>query len=196
MKKVAFFDFDGTISKSDSMIDFINSTFGRFALIKGLLILSPFLLLYKLKLYNAQKAKEKLLSYFFKGKSLEELKALGDEYGSHCLERIVRDAAVERIAWHKQNNHDVYVVSASANIWLNHWCKSNKVELICTKLEFDNMVFQGKILGNNCNGKEKLKRIKQEVNVGKYDYVFCYGDSKGDKYMLEFADEPYYKPFQ
>ena len=47
--KIVFFDFDGTITSYDSFLGFIRFVVGDFNFVKGLLTLSPILILYKEK---------------------------------------------------------------------------------------------------------------------------------------------------
>ncbi|MCZ6166669.1 hypothetical protein O6B35_01880 [Campylobacter ureolyticus] len=50
-------------------------------------------------------------------------------------------------------------------------------------------------MGKNCYAKEKVRRIKETFDLSKFDKIIAYGDSRGDKEMIEFADEGYYKFF-
>ena len=54
---LALFDFDGTITKNDSLIKFIRFAVGDLKFVFGLFILSPVLLAYKIKLIPNFKAK-------------------------------------------------------------------------------------------------------------------------------------------
>ena len=70
------------------------------------------------------------------------------------------------------------------------------IELIATKLEFKAGKLTGKFATNNCYGAEKSHRIKELFDLELYDYIYAYGDSRGDKEMLALADESFYKPFR
>ena len=59
-RRIAFFDFDGTITTRDSLLAFILFRHGKLKTILGLISISPFYALYILKLVPAQKAKEKV----------------------------------------------------------------------------------------------------------------------------------------
>ena len=59
-EKVAAFDFDGTLTTKDTLLDFLTFCFGFKKLFIGFLLLSPALLLYKLKLTSNEKAKERV----------------------------------------------------------------------------------------------------------------------------------------
>jgi len=70
MKEIAFFDFDGTITKSDSLFVFIeHASFGKPKLWLGVLALAPWLILHKANLLSSKKTKERVLRFFFEGMS-------------------------------------------------------------------------------------------------------------------------------
>ena len=48
----------------------------------------------------------------------------------------------------------------------------------------------------NCFGVEKVNRIRQEYDLSQWDFIYAYGDSRGDQEMLDLADERYYKFFK
>ena len=80
MKSIAFFDFDGTITSKDTLIEFIRFTVGDFKFIKGIILLSPILILFKLNLIKNDKAKEKMFSYFFKNTDKVAFRKKATEY--------------------------------------------------------------------------------------------------------------------
>lgn len=194
--KVAFFDFDGTITKKDSLIDFIIYAVGWKNFVKGMVILLPILILYKIKIISNHKAKQEMLSIFFKDMSKKEFVNLASSYSLNYIDKIVKVSALEKLDWHKQNNHKIVIVSASIDSWLRPWCEKNQYELIATKIEFKNNIVTGKLSTKNCYGQEKNNRIEQKYQLVQFDYVYAYGDSKGDKEMLKLANEAYYKYFK
>lgn len=194
--RIAFFDFDGTITTDDSLLKFIRYVVGDFRFLVGLVVLSPMLILYKLKLIPNYKAKQKMLTYFFKGMDAVNFKKVSNEYSLNHIEKILRKTAIERIKWHKNKGDKVVVVSASIECWLKPWCKKNNLELLATKLEIKDNIISGRLLTKNCFGIEKVNRINEFYNLNEYNYIYAYGDSRGDKEMLELADEKYYKYFK
>ena len=194
--KLALFDFDGTITKDDSLLKFIRFVVGDGRFIFGLVVLSPILVAYKLKLIPNYKAKQKMLSWFFKGMSKEAFLKVANEYSLVHIDKILRPKAIEKINWHKNQGHKVVVVSASIEFWLRPWCEKNGLELIATKLEIKDDIVTGKLLSKNCYGVEKVNRIKEIYNLKDFEYIYSYGDSSGDKQMLELAHEKFYKPFR
>tara|TARA_B100001778_G_C18598390_1_gene635908 strand:+ start:2568 stop:3149 length:582 start_codon:yes stop_codon:yes gene_type:complete len=192
--KIAFFDFDGTITYKDSTINFIRFIKGNTKFFIGIFILSPFLLLYKLNIISNNAIKNIIIKYYFKDMSIEYFRQMAEKFSLKYIDGIVRDKAIKRIKWHKEQGHTVVIVSASIDLWLKPWCYRNNINLISTKLETKNSKISG-ICDKNCFGSEKVNRINREYNLSNYDYIYAYGNSKGDYEMLEIADEKYYKPF-
>jgi phosphoserine phosphatase len=69
------------------------------------------------------------------------------------------------------------------------------LELIASRLEVSGGKVTGKILGKNCHGDEKVVRIKEVYDLTNYNIIAAYGDTGGDKPMLELADQAHYRPF-
>lgn len=197
MKRIIIvFDFDGTITKSDSFIAFIRYSCGIVSLLIGLIIFSPMLLLYKLHLYPNWRAKQRLFKYFFGGMSFSDFSNLGVGFIDK-IEKMVRPMALEYIAGHISSDHCIYVVSASVEEWIKPWCKKHGLEnIIGTKIEVVDNVVTGRFLTRNCYGEEKINRFLREEPYRNEYYLIAYGDSHGDDEMINFADEGYYCKFE
>jgi len=193
---LSLFDFDGTITTDDSLIKFIRFVVGDIKFVTGMVVLSPMLTAYKLKLIPNYKAKQYMLSYFFKGMNEEEFMKVANEYSLKHIDTILRPKAMEKIQWHKEQGHKVVIVSASIACWLKPWCAKNGLELIATKLEIKDGIVTGKLLTRNCYGIEKVNRVKEKYRLDDYETIYAYGDSRGDKELLELANESFYKPFR
>lgn len=189
---IAFFDFDGTITKKDSFLDFVSFTEGRVKMYKGVLVHFIPILGYKLSLVSGHQVKEILLTYFYKGRSETELTELGIQYSNIKLPEIIRPKAIERIKWHKDQGHQVVVVTASISQWVKPWCDQLNIKCIATEIDVINKLITGKLKGGNCIGSEKVVRIQEEYNLESLEYIYAYGNSKGDKELLEIANEKYY----
>lgn len=192
---IAFFDFDGTVTTRDSFLDFIAFYHGKMTFYRGFVWLLPMLLAYKAKLIPNWRAKEKVLTYFFKGVPLAEFQQRCDQYAEQRIPHIVRAKALQAIKNHQEQGHEVFLVSASPENWLKAWCQRKGIQLIATRLEVKGGKLTGKLAGNNCYGPEKAARIHQDILLKNYQNVYSYGDSRGDKEMLALADFPYYRPF-
>lgn len=192
---LAIFDFDGTITQRDSFRHFLQFAVKKSVYYRGLILLSPVLIAYLLGFVPNYVAKQKVFAHFFGGWSAEGFGALAEEYSSSEIGKIVRPEALKRIVWHQRQGHTVVVVSASIKCWLSHWCKAQGIDLVSTEIEKKNGILTGEFRTLNCHGSEKVKRLKDRFDFSKIDYVYAYGNSSGDKEILELADEKYYRYF-
>ena len=193
---IALFDFDGTITFTDTQADFIRFTTEQRVFYLGILRLAPILITAALGLYSRDRAKEKVLEYFFKGLSMTTFEKWAEFYAKEKLDRLVRPLARERFDWHRRQRHKIVVVSASLENWLRPWCELQGFDLLATRLEIDAGKITGKLQTQNCNGMEKVNRLRANYRLDEYQRIYAYGNSKGDKEMLELAHERYYRPFE
>jgi HAD superfamily hydrolase (TIGR01490 family) len=192
---LALFDFDGTITSKDTLFLFIRFVVGDFYFIIGILILFPYILAYFFNLLPNYKLKEKLLIYFFKDINEQDFKSIAKKFSLLTIDKILLPKAIDRILWHKNQGHKIIIVTASIDYWVAPWCNKFGLDLIASKLEINNGMITGKLSGKNCYGIEKVKRIKENVDLSKFSYIYSYGNSKGDLQMFDIANESYYKVF-
>jgi HAD superfamily hydrolase (TIGR01490 family) len=195
-KKLALFDFDGTMTSKDTMLEFIRFAKGKNSLNFSYILLSPILLLMRMGLYPREKAKERLLSYHFKGWSREDLEEQASTFCKDILPNLLRDKALHQLQDHRMKGHDVFIVTASLDLWLKPWFDFHKIPYASSQGEFVDGVFTGKLSAPNLNGREKVKAVKNRFNLEEYETIFAYGDTPGDKPMLALAHVPRYKPFR
>ena len=195
-KTIAFFDFDGTITTKDTMLELIKFSSGEPAYYLGMIRLSPYLIALKLKLISATLAKEKMLTHFVGGINLAVFNEQCKKFSEAMLPILIRPMAMDKIKEHLNNNHEVVIVSASAENWVSQWCLQNNIKYLATRLEVIDDKITGKLSGLNCNGEEKVNRIKNKYSLADYSSIYCYGDTTGDKPMLQLATFAYYKPFR
>ncbi|MBS1949082.1 MAG: haloacid dehalogenase-like hydrolase [Bacteroidetes bacterium] len=195
-RRIAFFDFDGTITAKDSLLELIKYHKGIFLFCFGFLLNAPFLIAYKLKVIRNSTAKQIVLRFFFHGTPLSSFQLKCDEFSLEKLPLLIRPKALVEIKKLKELNTEIVIVSASAKNWLQQWADETGVKLICTNLEVKDEKLTGRISGENCHGKEKVKRIKALYDLSCYDEIYCYGDSAGDRPMLSLATVSFYKPFR
>ncbi|HXB42970.1 MAG TPA: HAD family hydrolase [Puia sp.] len=195
-RRIAFFDFDGTISTKDTLLELIKYQKGRFLFYIGFLINVPYLIAYKLKIIPNSTAKQKVLKFFFNKTPLSFFQLQCDRFASSVLPSLIRPKALLEIKKLQKIGTDVVVVSASAKNWLLTWAEEMDVQLIATMLEVKNERLTGMIDGENCHGQEKVNRIEAAYDLSKYDEIYCYGDSPGDEPMLALGTFSFYKPFR
>lgn len=192
---IAFFDFDGTITKSDTFFWFIYHAVGFKRFFYKTLLLLPTLMLYKLRIISNSKAKEKVFGAFFGGWECEQFRKKAEEYSLGVMPKLIRKEAHRKIRWHFENHHEVVIVSASIEDWILPWARAKGIKVISTKAEIEGDSLTGKFATPNCYGPEKANRIQAEYDLNLFDHVFAYGDSRGDREMIALADEKHYREF-
>lgn len=192
-KTVAAFDFDGTLTSHDTIFSFLKYAAGLQKALLFLFLESPFLLAFCLGLYSRQSVKERVIARFFKGMPYAELEALGNSFAKNGLECHMTKKGWELLERHRKNKDRLIVISASLEVYLKPFAEKLGVEMcLGTRLEVDKEGrITGKLLGQNCWGEEKVSRLLEYT--GPKDYIlYAYGNSRGDKELLEFADHPHF----
>ena len=186
MRKVYAFDFDGTLTTRDTLIAFIRYACGTPRFLFGFLLHAPLLVLMKLRLYSNGKAKQRVFSWFFKGMTIETFDALCQDFARthrHLLRpdtvRILEQALTERA--------EVLIVSASIDNWVQPFFPS--VTILGTQIEVIGGRLTGRFLTPNCYGQEKVRRILALHPDRSAYHLTAFGDSRGDRELLAFADE-------
>jgi len=193
---IAVFDFDGTLTYRDSLFPFICMAVGLPRFLWGLVLLSPVLVGYAARFVKNSDAKQAVLRHFFAGVDHETFQELGNSFALERLPRMLRPEAVQRLRWHQQLGHQVIVVSASIEAYLQPWAKAIQCDqVIGTRMEVEDGQLTGWLSGKNCYGPEKVERL--EGLLGKLDayFVYAYGDSKGDRELLAAADQGFFRRF-
>jgi HAD superfamily hydrolase (TIGR01490 family) len=193
---LVLFDFDGTITTKDTLIEFVLFYRGRKQYLFGMFLLAPILALFVAKLIPNWKAKQHFLSHHFKGEKISTFNSRCLEFTRKILPGLIRPQALKAIEDYRKQNVTVAVVSASAENWVKPWCDANGLICLATKLEVKDGAITGQLSGRNCYGDEKVCRIKEHFNIADYQEVIAYGDSSGDKEMFELAHKTFYKPFR
>jgi HAD superfamily hydrolase (TIGR01490 family) len=192
---LALFDFDGTLTHSDSMLAFVRYVRGGNAYWAGMFRLLPHLLLFRLGLADRRATKERFLTYFLGGMSVEELNRWGQRFAEEQIPALLRPAAVARLRWHQEQGHTCVLVTASLAYWTKSWAEAQGLTLLSTQGEEIAGAFTGKLKGPNCHGPEKVLRV-QALFPQRPGKIYAYGDSSGDRELLAWADEGQYKPFR
>jgi phosphatidylglycerophosphatase C len=195
-KKIAFFDFDGTITTKDSLPEVIKFLKGRTAFYSGFFLNIHWFLAHQLNIISGDLLKEKILSYFFSGMPEKVFQERCDLFADSILPGLIRPGAIAEIDRLRKEGFEMAVVSASAENWIGPWTRRLSMELIATKLEVSNGLITGKIEGKNCKGEQKVVRIKEQWNLAAYEEIFVYGDTTADKPMMALATRSFYKPFR
>lgn len=194
MKTVVAFDFDGTLTKKDSFIEFIKFSKGSFKFYISTPLIGFLWLLSKLKLVETHKAKAVIFSYFFKNMSLEKFNSYCNNFEVEIDKMLKQDAkSVIKNQLYKHSN--VLIVSASIENWIKPWATSNGINtVLATKIAINAKAnLTGKFSSQNCVGKEKVNRVLGVFPNRETYKLVVYGDSSGDKALMAIADKVFWQ---
>lgn len=193
---VAVFDFDGTLTKSDTFLRFLIFQFGFLGCMKGLFANIGMLIKYIFRMVSNHEAKQAIFSYFFKGMKICDFDAACRKFALSKIPSIIRQEAHEKSQWHLKQAHRVVIISASIRNWIEPWAKQHGfTDVIGTEVELDGERLTGQFVGQNCYGPEKVTQLLAHFPARQEYELHAYGDSEGDLEMMRFADIPYYRCF-
>ncbi len=195
-KKIAFFDFDGTITTRDSLLEIIKFLKGGSAYYSGIFLNMHWFLAHRINLITASLLKEKILSYFFSGTPENVFQEQCDLFAERHLPGFIRKGAIAEIERLRKEGFELVIVSASAENWIRGFADSLSLELVATRLEVKDGLITGNLEGKNCSGMEKVIRIKERWDLTGYIEIYVYGDTPADKPMMALATRSFYKPFR
>jgi len=174
----AAFDFDGTITTSDSLRDFVRHKVGRARFAMGVLLALPSLVGMLVGICDRASAKARFLAATIGGMTQRELEGAAQQYAAHRLQALIRPEMAARIQEHKRRGHRLILVSASPTLYLKHWAAGAGFDaVLATELEFRDDRFSGHLASPNCWGPEKARQLQQWFGSDQPHVLFAYGDS-------------------
>lgn len=199
-KKIYCFDFDGTLTTSDTLLEFIKYAKGRGRFLMVFLMYSPLLVMMKLHLYPNWKAKQQIFAHLFAGMRIEKFDALCRGFAEEN-QHLLRPKGITLVHEALVAGAQVFIVSASIDNWVRPFFDIRNlkgVQVLGTQIEVEDGKLTGNFKSNNCYGKEKVHRIAEVLkSFERSEYeIEAFGDSRGDKEMLAFADKGHFKPFR
>ncbi|MCF0197755.1 MAG: HAD-IB family phosphatase [Bacteroidaceae bacterium] len=194
-KTVCAFDFDGTLTTKDTLLEFIRYAKGNLSFVVGFSLFTPLFILMKLNVMPNWKVKQWLFSWYFKGMRLDDF---NDVCKRFALDKssLLRPCGMQCVTKAIDTGAAVVIVSASIDNWVTPFFKGLPVAVCGTSVEVADGRLTGRFSSPNCYGEEKVRRLLA-LHPDRTSYgLIAYGDSDGDKALLSFADEVYYKPFR
>ena len=195
IRRVATFDFDGTMAPGDSFIPFVWRTAGwrRFvlaALRHGLHIVSAS----AFGIGSRDVAKERFVRSTLGGLSLATVRKAAEAYAAD-LEQKLDAASLARLRWHADQGHELVLVSASLELYLEPLAdKLGFDTVLATRLVVDDAErLTGALDGPNVRAHEKVVRLRRWLG-GDPCELWAYGDSAGDRELLALADHGFRVP--
>lgn len=171
------YDFDNTIYNGDTNKDILLYSFKKhpFKVIKALNKTKKLERDYKRGLITFERVKEAMLSFLFE---IEDLNGYIEKFVDSHMKNIK--------PWYlsRKTDYDI-VISASYELWIIPFCKKLGIKyVLATKTDKD-----GHIIGKNCKGEEKVKRLASTIPNAQI--VTSYSDSESDLPILNIAKTAY-----
>ncbi len=170
------YDFDDTIYRGDSSVDFyIFCLRKNIKLLKYLPKQIKAVILYKLKKIDKNKMKEIYFSF------------LNDIDAKNCVKEFWNKKNKNIKKWYMESKkEDDVVISASPEFLLKPICEEIGIKnLIATKVDMKT----GKFIGDNCKGEKKVELFREKFKEAKIDKF--YSDSYSDTPLAKISEEAY-----
>lgn len=193
---VVAFDFDGTLTVRDSFMAFLKWRAGPVRWALGLVRLAPAALAYLVH-RDRGRIKAAAVRVFLKGAPRGRLEDEARAFAEASSRKLLRPDAVEAWKRWRKDHVRLVIVTASPDLIVAPFARGLGADaLIGTELAFD---AQGRVTGDfrtaNCRGPEKVARLKaafgEDVRL-----EAAYGDTSGDREMLQMAEIRGYRVFR
>jgi phosphatidylglycerophosphatase C len=187
---VVAFDFDGTLTTVDTFRLFLTRCCGRMRLCAAGTRHGPSLVRGLSGGPARDQAKERVLATLLAGRDFSHVDGIAERLAAEIVERHLRPDTTARLAEHLAAGHRVLIVSASIDLYVRRVANHLGVsDVLATALHVDQQGrLTGGLNGQNVRGQEKVERIR--TLIGAETLAWGYGDSAGDKEMLEIAERP------
>ena len=190
---VAAFDLDGTLTEGGSVFPWLCCLCGRSTTYRAASHLVVPLTIGALRSgHRADDAKERLFHRLLAGRELTDVTRVSREFILDHLRHEAKQSVLDRLTWHKQQGHDVVIVSASPQVYVDVITEELGADGgLGTRLAVEPLGrLTGGYLGKNCRGSEKMRRLDEWIAERRYPedpVIYAYGNSRGDRRMLAGA---------
>jgi phosphatidylglycerophosphatase C len=183
---IAAFDFDGTITRRDTLVPFLIRALPM-RIARATLLASPRLLAGAG--HWRERAKAHAIARAARGLRVDDLEYRGRAYAADLPSRY-QPETIEHIAWHRGQGHELVMVTASLGVYARPAGAALGFDhVIAVELASEDGAYTGHLARPNVRGPEKQRRL--EAHLGAVDIeMWAYGNSSGDAEMLAMADHP------
>lgn len=189
---VAAFDVDGTLTVRDCLRPFLRRLGGRGALVLPALR-HPGAVVQAAARRDSDVVKALVVRSAYRGRRHADVDALGADFAIVIEREMLRPDTLARLRWHQRQGHRTVIVSASMGAYLRPLADRLGVDaVLCTDVTLDGDRYTGVLDHGNCRGREKARRLRAWMaERGLSDAtVWAYGNSRGDRELLQLADHP------
>lgn len=191
-REVAAFDFDGTITRGDTLLGFLERLCGRRRVAAAFAAESAAVLRLARTSVDRDAVKARLFARLLADRREEEVELVVREYTEFLIDRRLRPGVVHRLTWHRERGHELILVSASPEVYVSPTAlRLGFHRTFATRLERSaDGRLTGRLEGANVRGPEKARLLTGYLGNGPVE-LWAYGDSSGDREMLAMAQKPF-----
>jgi HAD superfamily hydrolase (TIGR01490 family) len=173
LEKLAIFDIDYTLTKRETLFEFYMFMLKKDpSLIKYMPRSFGAAILYFIGIFEAEKAKRYFMDFIRKIHE-SEIEKYVKEFYEKRMSKIFYVDAINTIKRLKNEGFKIYLISASAEFYLNELYNIKEVDkIIGTRFKFENGYYNGEIIGENNKGQEKVRRLMEEIKKDKLKVDF------------------------
>ena len=195
---IAAFDFDGTLTRRDTLLPFLIRSLGWPKFLWAMLMSSPWLAAYALRLMSNHRAKARLLKVCLAGWSEAQAQQQAQRFVAQYLPTQWHTWGKAQLAEHQRLGHRCVIVSASPDVYLRAVAASLGVDdLLCTEMTLQTGRYTGDMATPNCHGEQKVVRLQAWLNATfanePQPEIHAYGDTPGDFPLLRLAQQAWYR---
>jgi len=195
---IVAFDCDGTLIRGDATRRFVLLLRGPFGLLADGCRLAPQLLAWRLGRCSTAALKEAVLNQALQVAPMHRRQAALRQLPEILCTQL-RPQAMARLRWHQQQGHRCLIVTASPEPLIAPLASTLGVELIatgCSDLLQVGPCSPLRLTTPNCKGAEKVRRLEQHLGgQPPSDQLEAYGDSRGDRELLQASARPHWRSF-
>lgn len=193
-RRIAVFDFDGTLTRRDTLVPFLIRACGRRSVGGALARIAPGTARGRVgrgigEVHHRDASKAALLRTLLADRSADWLTAAGRSYAAGLADRL-RPEMVPHLAWHRDRGHETVIVSASLLAYLDPFAADQGFDhVIAVEMGADGDRLTGELISPNVRGPEKARRLRAWLGDDADDAtLWAYGNSSGDAELLAMAD--------
>jgi len=195
-RRIAAFDFDGTLTRRDTLLPFLVRTCGSRAVARAVARVAPGSARARLgglehEIHHRDATKEALLGALLAGRDAGWFAEAGEAF-ARTLPRRIRPGMAAQVRWHRAHGHELVIVSASLLTYLDPFARREGFDhVIAVGMEVGHGGrLTGHLTGPNVRGPEKAVRVREWLGDETAGLGWCYGNSSGDTELLALAQVP------
>lgn len=194
---LAAFDFDGTISRRDTLLPFLAQVAGRRRFAAVWARIGATGARGRVPLSDRDAVKEEMIRLLLAGRSGDELRSHGERYARDLLSDALRPMVVDRVHRHRDRGDTTVIVSASLVYYLQPLARELGMDgAIGVEPEESGGVLTGRLTRPNVRAEQKAVRLREWLGLGPEDPLTGplsgYGNTSGDHALLAMSDRAYW----